>query len=70
MDAQFQRWHDAERVVRELEKRSMMAQARESAGSTTIPFSVVRQQLLDARAAADRALEDCLHLVSRQRAGD
>ncbi|MBA2965142.1 MULTISPECIES: hypothetical protein [Ramlibacter] len=69
MDKQFQRWHDAERVVRELEKKSMIAQVRESAGSTSIAFSALRQQLLEARVAANRAFDECLNLVTRQRAG-
>ncbi|MBA2962302.1 MULTISPECIES: hypothetical protein [Ramlibacter] len=63
MDEPFQRWHDVERAVMDLEKRLMIAQALEDAGSVRSPSSVLRQQLEDARAAAQRALDDCLRHV-------
>lgn len=66
MDEQLQRWHEAERAVRELERKVMIAHALERSGSlrTTGPF--LEHQLVQARAAADLALQDCLHLVAQE----
>jgi hypothetical protein len=64
-DEQFRRWHEAEKLVRDLERKVMIAQAVEVSGSVRSTTAVLRQRLAEARVAAHKALRECLTAVSR-----
>jgi hypothetical protein len=65
-DEQFRQWHEAEKVVRDLERKLMIAQALDAGGhSVRSTAPVLRQRLAEARVTASEALRDCLREVSR-----
>jgi uncharacterized ferritin-like protein (DUF455 family) len=68
MDKHFQQWHDAERTARGIERRLMIAQALLNANSMQTAVPALLQQLAEARAAADSALEACLARVNQKNA--
>ncbi|MBA2962154.1 MULTISPECIES: hypothetical protein [Ramlibacter] len=64
MDEQIQHWHDVERAIRDIERRLLIAQTLLQPGAVRSAVSALRQQLEEAQAAADRALEACLGQVN------
>jgi uncharacterized coiled-coil protein SlyX len=65
-DADFRSWHDAERAVRDLEQRLLVAKSPRVAAPEPI-LQELNERLAQARVAADKALSDCLRDLTRQR---
>jgi hypothetical protein len=65
-DADFRSWHDAERAVRELEQKLLMGPSP-GVAPLAADSQDLQDRLLQARAAADKALSDCLRDLTRVR---